>query len=332
MKRYGYLFEKIHDIDNIKLAHKNARKGKAHYTEVKMVDDDLDKYCGMIQAMLEKKTFVNGEYDVFEKNDKGKIRVIYKLPYFPDRIIHHAIMQVLEPIWKRTLIADTFQSIKGRGVHRAKDRVHSAVMDPESRYCLKLDVQKFYPSIKNDVLKVVVRKKIKCKDTLWLLDTIIESIDGLPIGNYISQYLGNLALSELDHLMKEKYKINHYFRYCDDIVFIHKGKQHLHAVLSEVRSYLGSISLVVKKDYQVFDITKRGIDFVGFVFTKKYVRIRKSIKVSMFKALAATRDIQSAASYFGWMKAVEARGLWLDVITRATLSISDKNKLRSYQW
>ena len=101
MKRIGNLYDKIYDIDNIREAHRNARKRKTHYKEVKEVDADVDKHCYEIQAMLRDKTFVNGQYEVFKKIENGKEREIYKLPYFPDRIVHHAIMQVLEPIWKK---------------------------------------------------------------------------------------------------------------------------------------------------------------------------------------------------------------------------------------
>ena len=325
MKRYGNLYESIYDINNIKLAHKNARKDKTHYDEVKMVDADEDNYCDNIHHMLKNKTFVNGEYDVFEKKDKGKLRVIYKLPYYPDRIIHHAIMQILEPIWKKSLIDDTFQSIKGRGIHKAKERVQKAVNSRDSQYCLKLDVQKFYPSIGNDVLKQVVRKKIKCKGTLWLLDVIIESIEGLPIGNYISQYLGNLTLSSIDHLVKEKYKIKYYYRYCDDIVVMYSDKDYLHFVLSEIGKELGKLGLNVKKDYQVFPIGSRGLDFVGFVFGCRSTRVRKSIKTNMF-----TSNKVGLSSYYGWIKAIGATGLWYDVVSRSSLTNNEKCILYKY--
>lgn len=107
MKRHGNLWEEIVDIENIKLAHKNARKGKRKYKEVQMVNKNIDKYCNDIRNLLITKQFTTSDYRMFIKNDRGKVREIYKLPYYPDRIVQHAIMQVTEPIWKRTLIADT---------------------------------------------------------------------------------------------------------------------------------------------------------------------------------------------------------------------------------
>ena len=142
MKRFGNLYSKICNIENIKLAHKNASKGKSNYKEVIMVNKAPDYYFNEIKLMLENKTFINGEYKTEKKNDKGKIRDICKLPYFPDRIIHHAIMQILEPIWKKTLINDTYQSIKGRGIHKAKNKIERCIKTNHLPYCLKIDIKK----------------------------------------------------------------------------------------------------------------------------------------------------------------------------------------------
>ena len=239
MKRIGNLYHLIYDIENIKLAHENARKGKAHYKEVKLVDSDVDYYCNLIHEMLVNKTFVNSPYEVFTKVDKGKEREIYKLPYFPDRIVHHAILQVLEPIWKKTFINNTYQSIKGRGVHKAKRDLDKVIASYDGDvYYLQMDVNKFYPSVDNNIMMQLVSKKIKCKGTLWLLGVVIHSTKGLPIGNYLSQYLGNLYVTYLDHYVKEVMMVKHYYRYCDDIVVISTDIAHLHSIHLVVKSLL----------------------------------------------------------------------------------------------
>lgn len=155
MKRFGNLFGDICAIDNIELAHKNASKGKLHYSEVKMVNSNPQKYLNEISQMLLTKSYKNSPYEVMtRKTDNGKIREIFKLPYYPDRIIHHAIIQVVEPIWFKTLIRDTYSSIKGRGIHDGVERIKKALIDEENtQYCLKLDIKKFYPSIDNGILK-----------------------------------------------------------------------------------------------------------------------------------------------------------------------------------
>ena len=127
MKRAANLWDKIIDLDNIKQAHLKARKGKAFYKEVQEFDADVDKYCKLIQEMLLNKTFTTSSYEVSEIFDGRKQRVIYKLPYFPDRVVHHALMQVLAPIIYRGLIRDTFQSISGRGTSDASSRVKKLI-------------------------------------------------------------------------------------------------------------------------------------------------------------------------------------------------------------
>lgn len=295
MKRHGNLWDKIIDMENIKLAHKNARKGKTKYKAVQEVDKDLDAHCLKIQKLLKSKTFTTSEYKVFTKVDRGKAREIHKLPYFPDRIVQHAVMQVVEPIWKKTLIADTYQSIKGRGVHKVLPKVVKAVQQDKVKYCLKLDVKKFYPSVDTQIMKQVVRKKIKCKDTLWLLDNIIDSSEkGLPIGNYISQYLGNLYLSEIDHRMKEVVKLKYYYRYCDDIIILANSKKDLHDVRRKVGLMLNEINLELKKDYRVHP-SIYGVDLLGYIVTNRKVGVRNNIKRNMFKNYSE----RSAPSYNG---------------------------------
>ena len=313
MKRYGNLYSKIYDIENIRLAHANARKGKTYYSEVKLVDSNQEFYFNKIHLMLKDKTFINSEYEVFTRVFNKKEREIYKLPYFPDRIIHHCIMQILEPIWRKTLIRNTFSSIKGRGIYDGFKRLKKSLLDIENtQYCLKLDIKKFYPSINHTVLKNVIRKKIKCKDTLWLLDTIIDSVKGVPIGNYLSQYFGNLVLSKLDHLIKEKLKIKYYFRYCDDLVLLNKSKKLLHHVFNKIRIYCNKIHLSIKKNYQVFCVKDRGISFLGYRFFHRFILARKNI-VNNFKrkiksiiktwtTLPNTKVINSLMSYYGWLK------------------------------
>ena len=318
MKRVGNLYHKICDIENIKLAHKNARKGKTHYTEVKEVDDNLDHYCELLQKILQNNTFKNSPYEVFTKKDKGKERTIYKLPYFPDRILHHAILQVLEPIWKKTFIKNTYQSIKGRGVHRAKSDVHKAIRsfkDSDEVYYGQIDIEKFYPSIDNEIMSNIVARKIKCKNTLALLDEIINSTKGLPIGNYISQYLGNLYLTYVDHYVKEVLKIKHYFRYCDDIVILDTNTKNIKLNIKLIIAKIKELRLKVKGSIKVNNLNT-GLDFLGFVFKRRCVLLRRSI-ASAFKAATldfinkpSSRSLNSVISYNGWVIASNSYNLW----------------------
>lgn len=282
MKRYGYLYEKIYDMDNLILAHHNARKGKGWYQEVKMVDVNPEYYLTKLQEMLINKTYQTSEYETFIKKDSGKEREIFKLPYFPDRICQWAIMQVIEPYLLRNFTKDTYSAIPGRGIHQCLNRLKYALNHdvPESQYCLKLDCKKFYPSINHTILKEKYRRLFKDDDLLWLLDEIIDSTPGdtgIPIGNYISQYSGNFYLSEFDHWIKEVKKVKYYFRYMDDIVILGRCKEELHQLKREIEEYLWvKLKLKIKENWQVFPTYVRGIDFVGYRVFMNYSLLRKS--------------------------------------------------------
>ena len=322
MKRYGNLYEQVYNIENIRLAHKNARKGKKHYSEVKMIDANPDKYLKQIQEMLKNKTFRNSKYTIMNrKMDSGKVREIFKLPYFPDRIIHHCIMQIVGQIWFKSLIRDTYSSIKNRGIHNGVQRIKKALQDKENtKYCMKLDVKKYYPSINNEKLKKVIRGKIKDKNLLWLLEEIIDSTKGIPIGNYLSQYFGNLYLSAYDHWMKEIQHCRYYFRYCDDIVVLSKSKQELHKLYKKTKEYFDSnLNLKIKENWQIFPVSIRGIDFLGYRFFHDYTLLRNSIKIKFIKKLKRiennwhrmthTQIVNSIMSYWGWMKHANCKNL-----------------------
>lgn len=333
MKRYGNLYQKICKYDNIVTAHENARRGKRHYREVKMVDANPEKYLGQIRGMLVNRTFRNSPYEVFNRVEGGKLRTIAKLPYFPDRIIHHCIMNVLEPIWMRLFIRDTYSSMKGRGIHDGLRRMHQFLKDEDgTKYCLKLDVRKYYPSVDHDILKAIVRRKIKCPNTLWLIDEIIDSAPGLPIGNYLSQYLANLYLTYFDHWMKEFKGATYYARYCDDIVILHHDKSYLHRLIREIQSYMAAeLHLTVKPNWQVFPIRVRGVDFLGYRFFGSHTLIRKRIAKSFIaeakqieKDHAATLgQVNGIMSYYGWFVHANGRNLWRKYKAKIALPVAE---------
>jgi len=319
MRRYGNLYSKIYDMDNLILAHSNAKKGKGWYQEVKMVESNPEYYLGLLQDMLINKTYKTSEYETFIKNDSGKEREIFKLPYFPDRICQWAIMQVIEPILLKNFTSDTYSAIPGKGTHLCLNKMNYALQHdiPESQYCLKLDAKKFYPSIDHDILKSKYRRLFKDKDVLWLLDEIIDSTPGevgIPIGNYLSQYSGNFYFSEFDHWIKEVKGIKYYFRYMDDIVILGSNKGKLHELKKEIDDYFRiRLKLKIKENWQVFPTYIRGIDFVGYRCFLNYKLLRKSTcknfkrkMTTIHKKMMEGRELNysewcSINSYKGWL-------------------------------
>lgn len=324
MKRHGDLFKKIIHKQNILLAHKNARKGKSKYFDIKNFDNNLTNRINNIHDLLNTKKYKVSEYKIDTRIERGKERVIFKLPYNPDRVIHHALLQIIEPILSKTYIKDTYQSIKGRGAHRAKKRVNQFLKDKENtKYCLKIDIKKFYPSVDNNILKQLIRHKIKCIDTLELIDTIIDSTKGLPIGNYTSQTFGNYYLSFFDHYVKETLKIKYYVRYADDMVFFSNSKHDLHLLKNKIEFYLNTkLNLQLKNNWQVFPTRIRGLDFLGFRFFERFILLRKSIKKAYLKVIKKinngeynVKNLRSLMSYYGWLKSTSSYNLIRKTIT-----------------
>jgi len=310
MKRINNLYEKIYSIENLQLADEIARKGKLKQPGVIGHDRNREANIQKLHKMLKDKTYKTSEYTTFTIFEP-KERLIFRLPYYPDRITHHAVMNVLELIFVSVFTADTYSCIKGKGIHAAANAVKHALRDvPGTQYCLKLDIRKFYPNVDHKILKQLLRRKIKDNDLLWLLDEIIDSTDGLPIGNYLSQYFANFYLTYFDHWMKETLQVKYYFRYADDLVILSSSKPYLHQLLAEIRTYLKDrLKLTVKGNYQVFPVDVRGIDFVGYVFRHTHTLLRKSIKQNFARMLKTRRNAQSIASYNGWAAHCNSKNL-----------------------
>lgn len=301
MKRFGNLFEKIISIENLQLADQLASKGKSKQPGVIMHNKNREENICKLQQILKTKTYTTSPYSKFFIYEP-KEREISRLPYYPDRIVHHAIMNIMEKIFMSVFTRDTYSCIKGRGIKAAADGVKKALRDePGTKYCLKLDIKKFYPNIDHDILKQLLRKKIKDPDLLWLLDEIIDSSPGLPIGNYLSQFFANFYLTYLDYFIKHVCRISNYFRYLDDMVIFASNKPQLHKILFEIKQYLLlNLKLEVKGNYQVFPVDDRGVDFVGYRFYHGYTLLRKSIKQNFARMIKRRRNDASIAAYNGW--------------------------------
>jgi hypothetical protein len=186
-----------------------------------------------------------------------------------------------------------------------------------------MDIRKFYQSVDHEVLKLIVRRRIKDKRLLLLLDGIIDSAPGIPIGNYLSQFFANLYLSYFDHWLKEDMKVRYYYRYADDMVILGEDKRELHNILVDIREYLGKeLKLTIKDNWQIFPVKSRGIDFVGYVFYHDHVKMRKSIKKNFCRKVArldkagvSGKDKRCAlSSWLGWAKHCNSKNLLKKVV------------------
>jgi RNA-directed DNA polymerase len=301
MKRIANLYPLICSIENLRVADEKASKGKSWQRGVREHARNRDENLLALHRMLVDKTYVTSPYKIF-KVYEPKERDVYRLPFFPDRIVHHAVMNILEPIFLKVFTGDSYSCIKGKGIHAAVRGVKAALRDrPGTTYCLKLDIKKFYPNVDHDILKALLRRKFKDPDLLSLFDGVIDSADGLPIGNYLSQYFANFYLTYFDHWIKEVKGVKYYFRYCDDLVFLGSDKSALHELLAAIRWYLeDNLSLSVKENYQLFPVEARGIDFVGYKFFHTHTLLRKSIKKRFAQVVASGASPLSVASYYGW--------------------------------
>lgn len=303
MKRLGTgLYEQIISKDNLYLAHINASKGKSHYNEVKEVNSSLDIKVEELHTLLKNRMFRTSPYRIAHRVEGGKLRDIYILPYYPDRIVQHALLQQIGDRFYTSFIRDTFQSIKGRGTSDARKRVSRFIRNHNPSHYLQMDISKFYPSVPNKILKAKVRKLIKCTDSLCLLDNIIDSCKGLPIGNYTSQVLGNYYLTDLDWFIKQNLGVKGYFRYCDDLVLFGNSPKELHSIQHLICEFVSSEGLHIKPDWKVAKLNT-GCDFVGYQFFDSGIKLRDSIYKSAKEALEISPE--AVPAYFGWVKVLK---------------------------
>lgn len=320
MKRLGNLYDRICSTDNLRLADTRARRHKKHQYGVQLFDRNKEANIQALHTALVDRTYKTSAYDTFSIFEP-KERLVYRLPYYPDRITHHAIMNVLERMFVAMFTADTYSCIKGRGIHGAQRALKRALRNEAgTRYFLKLDIRKFYPSVDHDILKAQLRRKIKDADLLWLLDEIIDSAPGLPIGNYLSQYLANFFLTPLDHWLKEVMGVKNCFRYADDVVILAADKESLHRLRGAIDAYLrDNLKLDMKDNWRIAPVDAQGIDFVGYVFRHSFILMRKGIKQNFARKIASGKNPRSFASYYGWAKHCNSRHLLNKLSTKNLL-------------
>lgn len=315
MKRKGNIYEKITDLNNIETAIYRASKGKGNRKSVEKILDSPTYYAMQVQQALINKTYVPNKYVEMKIRDGAnkKERIIYKPRFYPDQVIHWALMLQLEPIIMKGMYEFCCASIKGRGIMRGMRHIKKILVQDRkhTKYCLKLDVKKFYPSIDKQILKNKFRRVLKDKDTLNLIDLIIDSSEsGIPIGNFTSQWFANFYLQDLDHFIKEQLKVKYYVRYMDDMVLFSNNKKELRKIKIEIDNFLSKEKLTIKENWQLFKTESSPLDFLGYRFYRGYttlrrsnfLRIKRRAKKMAKKDHITYHDAAAMLSYSGWLK------------------------------
>jgi retron-type reverse transcriptase len=298
MKRHGNLYNQISDIDNIENAYRRTRIGKRYDAEAMRFHYNAYDHIISIYNDLAWRRYNVGRYREFVIKDP-KERLIQYLP-LRDRIVQQALHQIIEPIYDRGFIDDSYACRKGMGTHRAMRRLQYFVRAAEQRwpdgeiYYLHCDVHKYFLHIDHDVLYDLMARKIKCLDTLRLIRSIIDSSTsspGLPIGSLFSQLSANVYLDVVDQFVKHTLRERFYLRYMDNFIIIHHDKRHLLLVKNEIEDVLvNRLRLTFNPTMTRIDTAKTGVEFVGYRVYADRIKIKKATTTRMKKRL---REMQA---------------------------------------
>lgn len=342
MKTYKNLFEEMISTDNILEAIKVASRGKKERKEVQyyLSDEDNAKVKEIRSYMLH---FYNDEHNpivIFDKSN-NKERTIY-VPTFREQIVHHAIVQVLHPLFMKGMYEHSYASIPGRGSVKASKIIRRVIDSDKAgvKYYLKMDVKKFFNSINHTILYNTLKREIKDKRFMNIVETLFTVIDkdnGLPLGFYTSQWFANYYLERLDHYIKEDLQVKHYFRYMDDMVIFYSNKRKLGKIRDAIFTFLkAELDLNVKENYQIrrFSYIKKDkngnkvykghdLDFMGYRFFRDKTILRKRIYKNIIKTVKSMSkrkygptisDCRRMMSYMGWVYHTDSNYVYRYVI------------------
>lgn len=305
-----YLWEKITSFDNLLLAFEKAAKGRHSRASVAEFECEMGQNLIELRNELRAGAYRPGKYVNFYIHDPKK-RLISAAP-FRDRIVHHALVNLIEPVFERKFIFDTYANRKGKGTHKALDRTTDYLR--RFAYVLPMDIEQYFPSIDHQILEKTLFRVIEEARTQKLLQQILASgagilkdeyvmkffpedtlfaasrPRGLPMGNLTSQFFANIYLNPLDHFIKRTLKAKGYLRYVDDMLLFAETKEELHKWRREIISFLQTLRLTIHENSAQPRPVHTGVPFLGFQVFPDYRRLkqRKVIHAKRrFRALAA---------------------------------------------
>lgn len=335
MKTYKHLYPQVYDFENLYLAYRKARKGKRGRAQPAMFERIQDDELLNLQEEMQTFTYQPGVYHSFYIHDPKK-RLISAAP-FRDRVVHHALCRIIEPIWEKRFIHDTYANRVGKGTHRALDQTQFYAR--RYKYVLQCDVKQFFPSIDHAILRKEFARLIRDENVLWLCDLILKSGEGvlseeyemnwfegddlfafnrprgLPIGNLTSQFWANVYLNEFDHFVKRDLKCRAYIRYVDDFLLFSNNKQELARWMEQIIQKMAQLRLGLHEECAQIFPTSTGIPFLGFrvypdhrlLKTRKAIHFRRKLKHlvincsnGLFEFSKLDQIIQSWIHYVGY--------------------------------
>lgn len=328
MKTHTNLYPGICSFENLLSAARKAQKGKRLQENVGRFNVNLEHELVRLQRELLDKSYQPGSYREFLIYEPKK-RMISAAPY-RDRVVHHALCNVIAPLFEKTFIFDSYANRVGKGTHRAILRYQEFCR--KNAFALKCDVKKYFPSIDHEILKAEIRRTIACPDTLWLIDRIIDGSNeqepvleyfpgdnlftpferrkGLPIGNLTSQFFANVYFNRFDHFVKEQLGCKYYLRYVDDSVVLENDKSWLWQVKREIDNYLEKYRLRLHEHKCQIRRTEQGVTFLGFRMFPHFRLLRRE---NMVRARRRLRRLQAgyAAGELSWDEVTRAVHGWL---------------------
>lgn len=285
---------------------------KRNKRDVQIFERHLEDNLFSLYERLKTNTYRHSSYSIFNIYDP-KFRIIHKAKV-ADRIVHHAVVSIIEPIFDKTFIFDSYSCRKNKGTHKAVKRLFDFIRKVSKNYkgkcyCLKLDVKKFFASVDHEILLASVRKRVKSEQFMVLLENIVRSFSkdkGIPIGNLTSQIFANIYLNKLDRFVKHELKIKYYLRYCDDFVIVSDDDTYLEKLTDEIEAFVQTnLKLSLHENKKFIRKYTQGIDFLGYVLLPHIILPRTKTKRRIFRKikqkLGSPNFNQSLQSYLGYL-------------------------------
>ena len=286
MKKYGRLFECVTAFANLFTAAKRARQGCGWGKETQHFFFHMESEILALQAELLTDQYQPSPYRFFKVHDP-KRRTIAVAP-FRDRVVHHAVVQILNPIYERIFIHDSYATRVGKGTHAAIRRTQQFMQIWP--WYLKMDVAKYFDSVDHDILLILLRNKLKDKRLINLLERIIRNSSlpgiGLPVGNLTSQFLANVYLDSFDHEMKDRWGVSGYLRYMDDWVLFGDEQKGLKDCVPKIETFLTSrLKLHLKTEATWLNRSSHGLSYLGMRVFPRFVRLQPRARQRSLKCM-----------------------------------------------